>query len=211
MLSMTTALFREKKVPIMGVIINKVINEKAEKVKYYCEKWLNNHDIPLLGLLPYDPSLAYPLLITIVEKIDGVVMYYHNKLVRKVVGIIGSSIIDDPKLLSNSDLLLIVSMRRVDDAIKAIRKLSKQQKLVDSPLAGIIATAEGNLNQKSLDYIHQHRIPFIRTRFDTYGTVIKINRIEVKINTSTPWKVDRAIQMISQNVDLDTIIEKSRL
>lgn len=211
MLSMTTALFREKNVPILGVIINKVIKEKAEKVKYYCQKWLDEHQIPLLGILPYDPSLAYPTLRLIVDKIDGVVMYYQERLVRRVVGIIGSSIIDDPKLLSNSDLLLIVSMRRVDDAIKAIRKLSKQQKLVDSPLAGIIATADGNLNQKSLDYIHQYRIPFIRTRFDTYGTVIKINRIEVKINTSTPWKVDRAIQMISSNVDLQTIIEKSKL
>jgi hypothetical protein len=146
-----------------------------------------------------------------VEKIDGLVMYYPDKLVRKVVGIIGSSIIDDPKLLSNNDLLLIVSMRRVDDAIKAIRKLSKIQKLEHSPLAGIIATAEGNLSQRSLDYIHQHRIPFIRTRLDTYGTVIKINRIEVKINTSTPWKVERAIQMINQNIDLSTIIESCQL
>lgn len=211
MLSMTTALFREKKVPILGVIINKVLMEKADKVRHYCDKWLVQHDIPLLGLLPYDPSLAYPLLRTIVEKIDGLVMYYPDKLVRKVVGIVGSSIIDDPKLLSNNDLLLIVSMRRVDDAIKAIRKLSKIQKLEHSPLAGIIATAEGNLSQRSLDYIHQHRIPFIRTRLDTYGTVIKINRIEVKINTSTPWKVERAIQMINQNVDLSTIIESCKL
>ncbi len=207
MLYMTTAVFREKNVPIAGVIVNKVMPDKMDKVKHYVGKALKDRNIPLLGCLPYDPSLVYPLLRTIVEKIEGTVMYYPDRIVRKVVGIIGSSIIDDPRLSLQQDLLLIVSMRRVDEAVKAIKRLSKIHKIKGSPLAGIIATADGMLTLKTIDYIHEHKIPFIRTRLDTYGTVIKINRIEVKINTSTPWKVERAIELIEQNIDVEQIMK----
>jgi hypothetical protein len=37
--------------------------------------------------------------------------------------------------------------------------------------------------------------------------VLKISRIEVKINQQTPWKVERAIELIGQNVDLQQILD----
>ena len=45
---------------------------------------------------------------------------------------------------------------------------------------------------------------------ETYAAVLKISRIEVKINLQTPWKVERAVEMIEQNINLDYILEKSR-
>jgi hypothetical protein len=78
----------------------------------------------------------------------------------------------------------------------------------DAPLSGIVATGVGTPGRESLDYIEQHRIPLIRTSLDTYGSVIKISRIEVKINRNTPWKVQRAIELVAQNVDVDAILDQ---
>src|SRR5690606_3552324 len=59
-LNLCLSLFREERVPVIGVIINKVIPEKRDKVRYYVGKWLNMHQLPLLGTIPYDRTMAYP-------------------------------------------------------------------------------------------------------------------------------------------------------
>ncbi|NJN35587.1 MAG: AAA family ATPase, partial [Saprospiraceae bacterium] len=53
-LSMCLEPFLTKNVPILGVILNKVLDEKREKVEHYVKKWLEKYDIPLLGTLPFD-------------------------------------------------------------------------------------------------------------------------------------------------------------
>ena len=44
---------------------HKVIPEKAENVRHYVGKWLQRKGIKLLGVLPYDRTLAYPLISSI--------------------------------------------------------------------------------------------------------------------------------------------------
>jgi hypothetical protein len=78
----------------------------------------------------------------------------------------------------------------------------------EAPLAGIVATGDGTPGRECLDYIERHQIPMVRTSLDTYGSVIKISRIEVKINRNTPWKVNRAIELVGQNVDIDAILDQ---
>ena len=80
-----------------------------------------------------------------------------------------------------------------------------------SPLSGIVATGHGSITGPCLEYIEAHKIPVVRTALDTYGSVLKISRIEVKINRSTPWKVARAIELIEKNVDMDDLLEKARI
>lgn len=78
MFNMTTALFREEGVPIIGVIVNKTIEDKLEKIKHYVGTWLEMNDIPLLGVIPYDKTLAYPLMDTVVKK--SMEPYYAMKI-----------------------------------------------------------------------------------------------------------------------------------
>ncbi len=82
----------------------------------------------------------------------------------------------------------------------------------DCQLAGIVITGDGthssnlSITNEVEDYLLKHRIPVISTHLDTYGSAVKINRIEVKINTRTPWKVNLAEEMIRQYVDLDRLL-----
>ena len=52
------ALFREKNIPIIGIIVNKVLPEKLEKVRKYVKIYLDKHKLPLLGVIPYDKMMA---------------------------------------------------------------------------------------------------------------------------------------------------------
>ena len=105
----------------------------------------------------------------------------------------------------------MVGADRVNSAIHKIDLLSQVNDVEKSPLAGIVATGEGDINESSLEYIKRHHLPLIRTHLDTYGSVIKISKIEVKINLSTPWKIDRAITLIEENVDLSRIMDSIQI
>jgi len=207
-LNMSLALFREENVPIIGIIVNKVLTDKIDKVRHYVGKWLASHDLPLLGVIPYDKTMAYPVMKSVADAIDGVVTHNHDHLYNKVEDILAGSLIDLKELKTFNDLLLVVSVRSLDGAINKIRSICEMMGKDDAPIAGIVATGEGTPGRETLDYIDEHNIPMVRTSLDTYGSVLKISRIEVKINRNTPWKVNRAIELVAQNVDVDSIVSR---
>lgn len=208
MLSLCLAKFQLLNISLSGVIINKVKPTKINKVKKYVGKYLENVGIPLLGVIPYDKSLAYPLIKTVARAINGIVTFNEDQLDNKVEDILAGSLIDLGELKSSKNLLLVVSTQRVADAIAKIQSISNLVGLERSPLAGIVATGNGSIEGPCVKYIHEHKIPVVRTSLDTYGSVLKISRIEVKINLSTPWKVARAIELIENNINIDALLEK---
>jgi len=208
MLALCIAKFKMDNVPIIGVIINKVKPDKLEKVSHYVGKYLEQHNLPLLGVLPYDKSLAFPLITTVARAIRGTIIYNKDKAFNKVAEILPGSLITLDEFKNHpKDSLLVVAADKVDNAIERIITLSNILDLENSPLSGMVATGDGDFNDKSIDYLQQHQIPVIRTSLDTYGSVLKISRIEVKINLSTPWKVRRAIELIKTNVNTDALLK----
>ncbi|MEE9440095.1 MAG: AAA family ATPase [Saprospiraceae bacterium] len=209
MLNMTTALFREENVPLLGVIINKVVPDKLENVRKYVSIWLERRGIPLLGIAPYDQILAYPLLSTVCKSLKGEALYFGDKLDNRVENMLAGSLVDLKGLRDSQNILLVASSSTVDRALNKVKSYSKHSEVNDSPLVGLVVTGKVDLKEESLNYIQAHKIPVITSHFDTYGAVTKINSIEVKINRRTPWKVKRAISMVQRHVDLDKILALS--
>lgn len=211
MLNMCTALFREEGVPIIGVIINKVKVEKMEKVKKYLSIWLKKKKIPLLGCIPYDQSLAFPLMRSVADAINAKIIAHDEMLDTNVVeNILAGSLVDLKELKTFQNLLLVTSYRTADSAISKVISFSNLIDIEHTPLAGIVLTGEGEVSEKTMRYINNFKIPLMETTFDTYGVTLMISRIEVKINRSTPWKVNRAIELIEENVDMNQILELSK-
>ncbi len=205
-LNMSLALFREYDVPIMGVIVNKVIPSKMDMVEKYIKIWLDKKNLRLLGVVPYDNTLGYPLVWTIAKAIDGKVELHNEKGFNKVEQTLAGSLIDPVLLQKSMDNLLVVSSRVLDEAISLIKKIS-MKKGEDSPLCGVVITGEEPISELSKAYLTEHTLPTIRTNLDTYGVVIKISKLEVKINRRTPWKISKAIELINNHVDIASMIE----
>ncbi len=203
LLNTCTALFREQKVPVLGVIINKVNPEKMDKVRYYVSKKLREMDLVPLGFVPYDKSMAFPTIRGVVDQIRGKVTFNEDQVYNTVEDIISGSVLERNQLqTSQKNLLLVVAADRVDNAINKVKIWSYETHGEFSPLSGIVATGDGFINTETEAYILKNKIPFIRTHLDTLGTVRQISKIEVKINLKTPWKIQRAIELIKENVDL---------
>lgn len=207
-LNANLALFREQHVPIAGVIVNKVFSDKSDIVRDLVGGKLKKWGIPLLGVLPYDKTLANPIMEGVRLAIDGVVIMNGHNLDNKVENIASGSLIEKKEFDDLQNLLLIVSHRRLESAIKALQEIDRKHPDQDLKLAGIIVNGENDFISElqtevpCADYIMFNEIPLIATQLDTYGSAIKINRMEVKINTRTPWKARRAVELIRNHVDL---------
>ncbi len=212
-LNLNLALFREYEVPVIGVIVNKVKPDKRDKVEHFVQKWLDQMRIPLLGVMPYDRILSFPIIATICRAVEGKIMFSSRNLRNYVEEIVAGSLLDsEDELSSYKNLLLVVSLKRYKAAVKKIKSIAEEKKLEECPLAGVLITGDGRRDtwyeKKDLmdDYLHDNLVPVLTTPLDTYGSVVKISKIEVKINTHTPWKVRRAVELIQKNVDLERIL-----
>ncbi len=204
--------FRQLGVPVIGVIVNKVRPDKIDKVRYYLQKKLKEMDLPLLGILPYDKRLSHPIMATIVHAVKGRVLANEQYLDNRVEGFLSGTLLEEEQITQVSNRLLVVSYKRLAEALERIRVITESIQLEYFPLSGIVITGDG-VHEKPVvhssvfeHYTSQYNIPVITTPFDTLGAVIKISRIEVKINTRTPWKVERAIELINEHVDLDVLL-----
>jgi BioD-like phosphotransacetylase family protein len=205
-LNMCLSLFREEGVPILGVIVNKVLPDKIPKIRHYLGKWFESNELNLLGIIPYDKHLAHPIMKSICIAINGTVMANAENLNNEVEDILAGSLIRLEELKESENLLLVVGAENLHNAIDKVKIFMDSTNKPASPLAGIVITGKVEIDIDTFPYISENKIPVVRTLLDTYGSVLKISRMEVKINRNTPWKVRRAIELISENVDLDNLL-----
>ncbi|MEL6357385.1 MAG: AAA family ATPase [Bacteroidota bacterium] len=210
-LNMNLALFRELRVPVRGVIVNKVIPKKLEKVKRFVGIYLHKMGIPLLGVLPYDKSLSSPIMSTIRLAVKGKTLLHRESMDNKVEHIASGSLLARREIVNLHNLLVIVSMANLDAAISSLCRIFEERGLPGDTLSGICVNVGDDFMSNELppmscrSFLEEHKIPVIATTLDTYGAAVKINEMEVKINIRTPWKVRRAVELIREHVDIDVL------
>ncbi|MEO0897082.1 MAG: AAA family ATPase [Bacteroidota bacterium] len=207
-LDLCLSVFDQKSIPIVGVIVNKCLPNKIEKIRKYVGGVLKDRGINLLGILPYEEELGLPVMHTVVKAVKAQVEFNEDMLDNKVKGIIAGSLIDLKEVKEDfNNQLLVVSINRLGEAMKKLGKLAKIMDSDTSPLSGVMYTGSGELPPETIEYFMKHRIPVLRSKIDTYESVIKISQIEVKINTRTPWKVKKAIELFENHVDMNYVMD----
>ena len=213
-LNMNLSLFREQNVPVKGIIINKVHPDKIERVTTNLTKALEKIDIPVLGALPYDKALSFPLMGTVKGAIDGSVLLNEEQMNNQVEEILAGSTVEIDEFTYFQNLLLIVTYDNLEQKIQKIKTEAEKKNMDGCPLSGVIITGYKKPKNESINldlsknYLVQNRVPVLATNLDTYDTVVAISQIEVKINTKTPWKVNRAIELIQHNISIDDLLNE---
>ncbi len=209
-LCLCLAPFQQNSVQIAGVIINKVLPGKIEKVRHYVGMKLKEWDIPLLGIMPYERTLLYPLLESIRIAIRGRLLFNPEGLNNIIENVVAASLLASHDFDEKKGVLLVVSQKRANHALGTIRRICAEKRYEKIPLSGVIITGDGKNEVNLEDFEHQefidkNHIPVIVTPLDTYGTAVKISHMEVKINVQTLGKARRAVQLVTEHVDLDNI------
>lgn len=193
------ALFDKEGVKVLGVIINKVLPDKFDKINQLVRKGLKRKGIDVLGVIPYNPMLSYPTVEQILEETDFELLcgkaVLGNYVSRVIVGAMRP--LGALKYIVDGSLLITPSDR--DDMIMAALKLK---------ISGIVISGDTLPEESIRDLLVKANIPILLAKTDTYTAASYIHDLTVKIRPQDTGKINAVIKLIKDKVDLEKVLSR---
>lgn len=203
-LALNRAMLEHYRVPIKGVIVNRVKNEKKAMVETYLQKALKRWNIPLIGCVPYNDflnssSMADFEYLFKTHLLNAPQMRFHHFENTHLVSTSAKNF--EENILNNQ--LVITSASR-EDVVKVL--IEKHKKAKEEPFkAGLILTGKTPPKESILKKIRQTDIPLLYTDSANYEVLRLINSYTAKILNEDRDKVEKAISLIENHVNLDLL------
>lgn len=201
------ALFDKEGVKVLGVIVNKVLPEKFGKINELVRRGLERKGIRVLGVIPFCPLLSYPSIKQIVEETNFQILcgreYVESSVSRVIVGAMRPRnalryMVDDSLLITAGD---------ADDMIKAVLGQFRESERTRLKVSGIILSGGMLPDPEIMDELSVAQIPVLLAEADTYSVSSQIHDLTVKIRPENRTKIDMAVKMIKEYVDLEQILK----
>ncbi|RAP39034.1 hypothetical protein DID80_00775 [Candidatus Marinamargulisbacteria bacterium SCGC AAA071-K20] len=201
------AVFDKEGVELMGVIVNKVKEDKFEKVGHYVEAGLARLNIPVLGKIPYIPSLHRPSVDAVFEELEGEVLSSRGSLYRSIERcIIGDMVPHDILNIVTQNTLLIVPANREGLIMTALcGNLLRSD--VTNAVSGIVFTGGKVPHQQVLEIIKKANIPVMTVSQDSFSVAKIITKLLVKLRPEETDKIKKVQSVVEEYVDVDRICE----
>jgi len=201
------ALFEREGVKLLGVIINKILPDKFDRISNLVRRGLKRKGVDVLGVLPYNPMLARPTIEQILEETDFELLCGQEYLESSVAQVfVGAMEPRDALKYITEDSLMITPGDREDMIMTALgcfrEKNTKQLKLCGIVLSGGITP-----EQPIMNLLQKARIPVLLAKSDTYDVATSIHDLTVKIRPRDKEKIDAIVKLIKDNVDLNRILK----
>ena len=207
-LMLNKAVFDLHGVEVLGVIINKIQQDKYEKISSYVRKGLQRQGIDVLGCIPFVPMLTNPTIETIFEKLGGDVLSSKvgfNNRVEKCL--IGDMVPHDALSQLEPNTLFIVPANREGLVMAALCG-----NLLDSEVvyyvSGIVFTCGKILHPRILELVKRTHIPMVLVEEDSFTIANKITNMLVKLRSNEPDKIKTVQNLVEEYVDVDGICER---
>lgn len=203
------AMFDAAGVQIIGAIVNKVEEDKLEKINSYVRRGLARKGVDLLGVMPFRQQLSSPTIQQLLDDIDGELITGQRGLLNPVEKMVIGAMPPHQALdyLTRGTLLITPGTR--DDLVLAAMSSCLLDASRTPCVAGIILTGGTPPQPSILDLVEKTGIPVILSSDDTYSVASKIAKLIVKIRPTDIDKIRAAEAMVEEFVDVDKIIERA--
>jgi hypothetical protein len=201
------ALFEKQGVKVLGVIINKVLADKFDKINRLVRKGLERKGVKVLGVIPYNPLLSLPTIEQILEETDFELLsgkdYVEQYISRVIVGAMQPK--DAVKYIVDESLLITPGDREdiITTALRCYRQSDKEKLKV----SGIILSGGIIPDKEVIDLLNKARIPVLLAKGDTYSVASVVHDLTVKIRPCDTVKINAAIKLIKDNIDLEGVLK----
>ncbi len=201
------ALFDQRQVEVLGVIINKVLPNKIDKIKAIVGKGLERKGIRLLGVIPELEMLSAPTVAQIKERLDLKIFSGEENINARVQSAIVAAMEPYNMIGYLQDgSLVITSGDRVDNILVAVSSyLLKQGRSVK--VAGLILTGGLIPDDKIAGLLKDSRIPVLYSDKDTYTIAAAVENMTPKIQKTDKDKIREAHRLVKDHVDVGLILQ----
>ena len=201
-------LFDKEGVDLIGVIVNKVLPEKYEKINKLVRLGFQRKGVNVFGVVKYNELLSRPTINEILQEIDGTELLcgskerLHNIAQNILVGAMTPT--DALRYITEGSLIITAGDRT--DLIEAVYRMHMREKGKRDKLTALVLSGGISPSKTILDKYKKAGIPVILSKFHTYKTAESIHDIVVKIKPEDAQKIRWAIELIENYVDVDGII-----
>jgi hypothetical protein len=199
------ALFEREGVKVLGVIINKVLPAKFEKINSLVRKGLERKGISVLGVIPYNPMLSRPTIEQILEETDFELLCGRDYLERFISQVIVGAMEphDAIKYIVNDSLMITPGDR--EDMIMTALGCFREGDEKKLKVSGVVLSGGITPDAPIMNLLSKAQVPVLLSKSDTYYVATTVHDLTVKIRSRDTDKINAVIKLIKDNVDLDKI------
>ena len=200
------AFLDKEGVNLAGVIVNKVLPEKYDRIARLVRKGLEKKGLKVFGVLPYQKILDIPTMREIKEELKIETLYTGKDLDKQAESVlIGAMNVKDALQFIENNCLMIIPGDR-DDMIEAICKVHGGRLKKGLAISGIIISGGLMPARRSLGALEKADIPVLVTKEDTYKIASRVHSMVVKLKPQDADKIKIIVDMVEKYVDVDKIL-----
>ncbi len=211
--TLCASLFRQERVRIAGVVLNRLLPEKMDQVKEILTSWFDKQKIPILGHIPYHRPLVNPSLGVLQRDLKAEAVFVGdgglNSLVSGYVSAFGSTDEVLQQLAGSPGSALVVSATR-RDVIDAIIARQFSGEFSGAPQAVILCgkpAGSGDGIRYVADACKKMDLPLFWTEKPACKTSSRLQSKIFKVQPDESVKIDEIVSLVEKYVDTDRIMD----
>lgn len=199
------AVFDQMGVSLMGVVINKVKQDKYDKIDHFIRKGLQRQGIKVWGVIPFVDQLIKPNIAGLIEALDATVLTGSEGLNNHVHRFIIGDMMPHEMMEKNLSNALFIAPASRDGLVMTLlcRKLTQP----DFALSGIIFTSGTMPPDAMLSLIQSTKTPILLVKQDSFSIATKINNMLVKVREEETEKIKQMQHLVETYVDIDGLCQ----
>ena len=198
--ALNQALFEKEGVEIIGVIINKVLEDKVDYISDFARRGLKRKGLDLLGVIPHQAMLSQPTMELIREELKAEVLNepatLHAAVEDVIVGAMGAQ--NALRFFKRGALLITPGDR--EDILTVACACGEE-------MAGVVLTGGLRPGNGALRTVREMRIPVLLARDDSYQVASTVHDLTVKTRPTDAEKISLIRDLVAKNVNVKKILD----
>jgi BioD-like phosphotransacetylase family protein len=199
------ALFEKEGVEIIGVIVNKVLEEKIPEITRFVGRGLKRKGLDLLGVIPHQQILCNPTVDLIREELHAELLNQPPTLQtlvdEVVVGAMGAQ--NAIQFFKRGTLLITPGDR--EDIVLAAGATTVPNS--EDRLAGIVLTGGMRPGASVLKALQTMPVPVMLVQADSYQVASRVHNLTVKTRPADAAKISLIRDIVAKSVNVKKIVQ----
>ncbi|HBG77848.1 MAG TPA: hypothetical protein DDW84_03215 [Phycisphaerales bacterium] len=206
-IAMSLALFKQYNVNVIGVILNKIFEQKFEKIRAVGQKGLQLLGTTLVGSIPFDSTLSFFSIGQVAEEFDYDILCGREFLGNKIEHTVVAAMEPQNVLHYIEDHTLIITPGDRIDNILLTLALAESTDFRDKlHSGGLILTGGLKPDSTILSLLLKSNLPVLFTDEDTFTVTSQMKDLHFKIRSDDKDKIARTYDLLKGNVNVDAIL-----